>query len=102
MDAALNPYTPGFGVAPPILAGRQRDIAAFDTLIARTKQFRPARSPMLSGLRGVGKTVLLNRLRSLAEHHDWMTVQFDARPGGSGRISARRAFVNGLFRASAR
>ncbi|MGO1320493.1 MAG: AAA family ATPase [Galactobacter sp.] len=102
MDAALNPYTPGSGVAPPVLAGRDGDIAAFDALIARTKLSRPARSPMLSGLRGVGKTVLLNRLRSLAEHHDWMTVQFEARPGKKGRASARQALVTGFFRASAR
>ena len=102
MRADLNPYTPGSGVAPPTLAGRENDIAAFDTLIAKTKLQRPARSPMLSGLRGVGKTVLLNRLRALADHHDWLTVQFEARPGLAGHESSRRAIVHGLFRASAK
>lgn len=102
MRADLNPYTPGSGVAPQTLAGRESDIAAFDALIARTKLMRPARSPMLSGLRGVGKTVLLNRLRSLAERHDWMAIQFEARPGTPGKEASRRALATGLMRASTR
>ncbi|XNZ00638.1 ATP-binding protein [Micrococcus luteus] len=100
MDVTLNPYNPGSGMAPPLLAGRDADIAAFATIIARTKRSRPARSLVFSGLRGVGKTVLLNRLRGQAEAHGWMTVQFEARPGTAGAMAARRALVQGLQRGS--
>jgi hypothetical protein len=98
MDATLNPYNPGSGMAPPVLAGRDADIAAFSRIIARTKSSRPARSLILSGLRGVGKTVLLNRLAGQADANGWITVQFEARPGRAGADGARRALVRGLER----
>lgn len=100
MRRELNPYHPGSGVAPRVLAGRVSELEAFDALIARTKLQMPARPLVLSGLRGVGKTVLLNRLRGLADAHDWLTVQFEARPGPSGRDAARRSLVNGLVKSA--
>jgi hypothetical protein len=102
MDPQLNPYNPGSGVAPRVLAGRDEDIAAFDTVIARTKRSLPARPIVLSGLRGVGKTVLLNRLRGLADHHEWLTIQFEARPGAQGSKAARQALATGLSKSSLR
>ncbi|HXD28251.1 MAG TPA: ATP-binding protein [Arthrobacter sp.] len=102
MEPELNPYSPGSGVAPRVLAGRDADIAAFDTLIARTKLSLHARPIVLSGLRGVGKTVLLNRLRGMAEHHGWLTIQFEARPGAHGAKAARQALANGLAKNSLR
>lgn len=102
MNPDLNPYNPGSGVAPRVLAGRDADIAAFDTLIARTKLSMPSRPIVLSGLRGVGKTVLLNRLRGLADHHGWLTIQFEARPGVQGAKASRRALANGLAQNSLR
>lgn len=100
MTPDLNPYTPGAGITPHELAGRQDDINSFDSLIARTKLHRTTRSPMLSGLRGVGKTVLLNKLREMAERHEWAVAQFEARPDDAGRQSSRRIIAQALVRAS--
>lgn len=102
MEADLNPYHPGAGMVPKVLAGRDSDIAAFDSLIVRAKQFSPVRPIVFSGLRGVGKTVLLNRLRGLAEHHDFQVVQFEARPGASSAEAARRALIAGFLQISGR
>lgn len=100
MEPDLNPYRPGSGRPPGILAGRDEDLAAFDRLIARTKLGHPDRSFVFSGLRGVGKTVLLNRLRSSAEHHGFAVIQFEATSGEQGRLAARRSLAAGLAKAS--
>lgn len=102
MEAELNPYHPGAGMVPRVLAGRSGDIDAFDALIARAKRFSPVRPIIFSGLHGVGKTVLLNRVRSLAEHHRFHVVQFEARPGDAGGKAARRELTAGFVKISAR
>ena len=66
MDPVRNPYAPGAGQRPPELAGRDRELAAFEVVLERVSPGRPERSLMLTGLRGGGKTVLLNALRSQA------------------------------------
>lgn len=100
MEPQLNPYNPGSGVQPSFLAGRDDEIAAFDLLVARTGNSRPARPMILSGLRGVGKTVLLRRLKALADHHQWLTIKFEARPGAVGATEARHTFARELQAAS--
>ena len=70
MDPVRNPYAPGAGQRPPELAGRDTELAAFDVLLERVAKSRPERSVVLTGLRGVGKTVLLNALRSAAVRRD--------------------------------
>ena len=80
MDPVANPYAPGAGQRPPELAGRDRELAAFDVLLERVARGRPERSVVLTGLRGVGKTVLLNALRSSAVRRGWGTGKFEARP----------------------
>lgn len=75
-----NPYAPGAGQRPPELAGRDRQLAAFDIVLERIARGRPERSVMLTGLRGVGKTVLLNQLRSAAVSRGWGTGKIEARP----------------------
>lgn len=102
MDEATNPYNPGSGMTPPVLAGRDADIAAFTAIVERTRRGRPARSLILSGLRGVGKTVLLNKLRGQADANGWITVQFEARPGKQGEQAARLALAQGFTRGSLR
>jgi hypothetical protein len=62
MDPRLNPFAPGAGTPPPLLVGRGPLIDAFDVALQRAMADRPARSVIAYGLRGVGKTVLLNRL----------------------------------------
>jgi hypothetical protein len=80
MDPIRNPYAPGAGQRPPELAGRDRELAAFDVVLERVARGRPERSLVLTGLRGVGKTVLLNTLRSAAVRAGWGTGKLEARP----------------------
>lgn len=61
----MNPFKPGSGLRPPALEGRTSELEAFDLPVARSKNRNYDRGMILSGLRGVGKTTLLN---TLAEH----------------------------------
>ncbi|MFB9234590.1 ATP-binding protein [Plantactinospora siamensis] len=85
MDPVRNPYAPGAGQRPPELAGRDRELDVFDVVLERIARGRPERSLMLTGLRGVGKTVLLNTLRSQAIGRLWGTGKIEARPDQSLR-----------------
>ncbi|GAA4595049.1 hypothetical protein BJY16_001533 [Actinoplanes octamycinicus] len=85
MDPVRNPYAPGAGQRPPELAGRGRELDAFDIVLERVARGRPERSLVLTGLRGVGKTVLLNTLRSAAIGRLWGTGKIEARPDQSLR-----------------
>lgn len=80
MDPIRNPYAPGAGQRPPELAGRDDQVRAFDVVLERVARQRPERSLVLTGLRGVGKTVLLNALRSQAVRKGWGTGKLEARP----------------------
>lgn len=85
VDPVRNPYAPGAGQRPPELAGRDRELAMFDVVLERVSRARPERSLVLTGLRGVGKTVLLNTLRSQAISRLWGTGKIEARPDQSLR-----------------
>jgi AAA ATPase domain len=85
VDPVRNPYAPGAGQRPPELAGRDRELAQFDVVLERIAAGRPERSLVLTGLRGVGKTVLLNTLRSAAIGRLWGTGKIEARPDQSIR-----------------
>lgn len=85
MDPIRNPYAPGAGQRPPELAGRDEQLDAFDVVLERVARGRPERSIVLTGLRGVGKTVLLNALRSAAVRAGWGTGKLEARPDQSLR-----------------
>jgi hypothetical protein len=85
MDPVRNPYAPGAGQRPPELAGRDRELATFEVVLERVARARPERSLVLTGLRGVGKTVLLNALRSAAISRLWGTGKIEARPDQSLR-----------------
>jgi hypothetical protein len=80
VDPIRNPYAPGAGQRPPELAGRDAELAGFDVVLERIARGRPERSIVLTGLRGVGKTVLLNALRSAAVRRGWGTGKLEARP----------------------
>jgi hypothetical protein len=80
VDPIRNPYAPGAGQRPPELAGRDEQLHAFDVVLERIARGRPERSIVLTGLRGVGKTVLLNALRSAAVRAHWGTGKLEARP----------------------
>ena len=63
----INPYRPGAGLMPTYLAGREEDIRSMEEIFDAILQNIPTQSVIFSGLRGVGKTVLINRLQSIAE-----------------------------------
>jgi hypothetical protein len=83
MEPIRNPFSPGSGSPPPELAGRDELISSARVLLARVKGGRHEQSPMLVGLRGVGKTVLLNRIRMLANAEGYGTVLVEANEGRS-------------------
>jgi AAA ATPase domain len=85
VDPVRNPYAPGAGQRPPELAGRDRELGQFEIVLERVARGRPERSIVLTGLRGVGKTVLLNAFRSMAIQRLWGTGKLEARPDQSIR-----------------
>ncbi|MBI5366348.1 MAG: ATP-binding protein [Planctomycetes bacterium] len=78
MDPTTNPFTPGAGTQPPELAGRGGIIAQAEVALRRVKAGRAAKSQMLLGLRGVGKTVLLIRIAEIAEAEGFQTITLEA------------------------
>lgn len=78
MDPRTNPYAPGAGSPPPELAGRDDILERASIALDRIKAGRPARSFMLIGLRGVGKTVLLDRIMTDAEADGIAAVRIEA------------------------
>lgn len=74
MDAVRNPYTPGAGSRPPALTGRDAELEAFRVLLERLRRGRAEKSMIITGLRGVGKTVLLNTFGSIGEEARFATA----------------------------
>ena len=83
MDPITNPYAPGAGTPPAELAGRDELRESFRIAAERTRLGRPTKSLLLTGLRGVGKTVLLDRMRQDAEASGLHTVRIEAPEGRS-------------------
>ncbi|WP_372807385.1 ATP-binding protein [Pontiella sp.] len=78
MDLINNPYSPGAGVPPPELAGRENILRDAENVIKRVQNGHASQSLILLGLRGVGKTVLLNRIDQIAENLGCETSIFEA------------------------
>jgi hypothetical protein len=78
MDPRKNPYAPGAGTPPPQLAGRDELIERAAIALDRIRAGRAARSLILHGLRGVGKTVLLSRIETDAEARGFASVKVEA------------------------
>ncbi|MCB9879167.1 MAG: ATP-binding protein [Planctomycetes bacterium] len=83
MDPILNPYAPGAGTPPPELAGRDALFEQVRVGLARLRRKLPTKSVMLVGLRGVGKTVLLDRMRADAEREGVHALRIEAPEGRS-------------------
>jgi len=81
MDPVLNPYAPGAGSPPPEFAGRGPIIDECRVALARVMAGRPARGLILTGLRGVGKTVLLNVVREQASAMNFQVDLLEAPEG---------------------
>jgi len=78
MDPIKNPFAPGAGTAPPELAGRDELLENIRVAIERVRLGRPTKSVLMVGLRGVGKTVLLDRMRDEAEGAGIQTLRIEA------------------------
>lgn len=78
MDRRRNPFAPGAGTRPPELAGRDTIIEDATVALARVRSGRAAKGQMLLGLRGVGKTVLLNEIGRIAEGEGYRTIELEA------------------------
>jgi hypothetical protein len=83
MDPRRNPFAPGAGSRPPELAGRDAIMEDVSIALYRIAHGRHAQSVILMGLRGVGKTVLLNELRRAAEGEGIVAVPIEAPEGQS-------------------
>lgn len=79
MDPLSNPYTPNAGATPPLLVGRDDQLQTFGLLLARLAQGRTEQSMIITGLRGVGKTVLLNEFRKKAAQQDWAVIELEVK-----------------------
>jgi len=100
MDAILNPFAPGAGTPPPELAGRDELREAIRVAIERTRLLRPAKSVIMVGLRGVGKTVLLDAMRDDAEASGIYTLRIEAPEGRSLPAILAPALRQALLRLS--
>jgi hypothetical protein len=78
VDSVRNPYTPNAGATPEIVAGRAEYVRAFGVLLERLRRGRTEQSMILTGLRGVGKTVLLNEFADQARAAKWEVVEVEA------------------------
>jgi hypothetical protein len=70
----MNPYTPNAGAPPPALVGRDTELEGFEILLERLRRGYAEQSMLITGLRGVGKTVLLGAFESRARASGWVTV----------------------------
>ena len=69
-----NPYRPGAGQVPPFVSGRSQEMRNFQTFL---HQGHITENILVTGLRGVGKTVLLDQFRKYAAANDWLVVGND-------------------------
>ena len=81
MNPIKNPYSPGAGSPPPELVGRDPILEQARILLGRVKHKRPEKSMLLTGLRGVGKTVLLNEIKRMADTEGYRTIFIEAHEG---------------------
>ena len=100
MDPVRNPFAPGAGTRPPELAGRDELLETMRIALERTRLGRPAKSVLMVGLRGVGKTVLLDRMRDDAEGLGIQTLRIEAPEGRSLPAILAPALRQALLRLS--
>jgi len=101
MDPIKNPFSPGAGAPPPELVGRDSLLEEARILLGRVKQKRPEKSLLLTGLRGVGKTVLLNEIERMARKDGYQSILIEAheeKPLGELIFPALRSLLYDLDR----
>jgi hypothetical protein len=102
VDAYRNPYTPGAGSRPVALAGRDEEIERFRVALGRLSRGAAEQGLVIHGLRGVGKTVLLNKLEEVAIEAGWVTSFAEIRRGDNFRAVMARALFNAIRQLDAR
>jgi hypothetical protein len=113
VDPRTNPFTPNAGAPPPALVGRDAELAGFEILLERIRRGHAEQSLLITGLRGVGKTVLLGAFESRARSAGWVTVPaeitkneaFGPRMGGLVRrallqVAPRSSWTEAIRRAA--
>ena len=98
MDPIRNPYTPNAGSRPQELAGRDSELEQFRVLVGRLKRGSPEQSMIIRGLRGVGKTVLLNAFEDHAEAGGLLTYYHELTPDSSLVAEIARDATSALAR----
>lgn len=78
MDSIRNPYTPNAGASPEIIVGRDEHTRTFEILLQRLQRGRTEQSMIMTGLRGVGKTVLLSEFGEIARAAQWEVLEIEA------------------------
>lgn len=86
VKALNNPYTPNAGAEPQAVVGRDDQLDSFDLLLARIEAGRTEQSMIITGLRGVGKTVLLGQFRTKALSRDWVVVELEVSKNDEGEF----------------
>lgn len=102
MDAVRNPFNPGAGSRPPLLVGRDAELDAMRVAIQRFSIGRFERSLLLKGLRGVGKTVLLNEFGHIGQKLGWLHAHFEATEDTRLASAVARVSRRALFELNAR
>lgn len=103
MDPVLNPYRPGAGRRPPVLAGREPILDAFTVVRRRADEYGEGdRGWILNGLRGVGKTVLLNELLRQVTGRGWIAAKVEATPATPLQVALSSELVRSMRTATGR
>lgn len=103
MEPTTNPFRPGAGRRPPVLAGRGTLLAAFDVVVARAEGHGEGdRGWVLSGLRGVGKTVVLRELLGQVGQRGWITAKVEAGAAPSLPVALSAALLKAMRTATGR
>jgi hypothetical protein len=103
VDPVENPYRPGAGRRPPLLAGREQVLHSFDVVLRRAEQLGEGdRGWILNGLRGVGKTVLLNELLERVAHRGWIVAKVEAGASQSLSVALNHSLFSALRTATGR
>lgn len=102
MNPVQNPYRPGAGLRPPELAGRDDSLDDFNVLLQKAEERRPGQGIVLAGLRGVGKTVLLNEFARRARNRGWIVANLEARRDTGDAAAPFRAHLANALAGSLR
>lgn len=103
MDPVANPYRPGAGRRPPVLAGREPLLDAFSVIRSKVARYGEGdRGWVLNGLRGVGKTVLLNELLGQVSGEGWIAAKVEVTPGTPLPVPLSHALVKSMRTATGR